>query len=387
MTPGPIEFEPAVLQALGAPTNSHVGPEFLETFGQVLAKLRQVFFCPDGQPLALSGTGTLAMDCVAANLTEPGDRVLVVNTGYFSDRFAAMLERYGAAVTQARAPVGSRPSLEEVEAALARTAYKFMTVTHVDTSTGVLTDVRALAALARRYGTLIVVDGVCSIAGEALDMQDWGVDVALTASQKAIGVPPGLALMMIGPRAMEMFADRKSLVTNYYADWSNWFRVMAAYENRTPGYFGTPAVNLINALNVSLDMILAEGLEARLRRHQAISRACKAGLAALGLEQVPAAPEYAAHLMSAPYYPAGVNGGEFLQKTAEAGVVLAGGLHPEIKARYFRIGHMGSIRLGSVLTTLGAVEQALTECGYSLEPGAGVAAAQQAYLHREPAAA
>jgi len=199
MIPGPIEFEPAVLAALGAPTTSHLDPGFIDAFGRALQRMREVFLCPDGQPFVLAGTGTLAMDLAGANLVEPGDKALVVNTGYFSDRFGVLLERYGAQVTHVRAPVGGRPSLDEVEAALKQDQFKLMTVTHVDTSTGVLTDVRGLALLAERHGVLSVVDGVCSVAGEELRSAEWDVDVVLTASQKAVGVPPGLALLVAGP--------------------------------------------------------------------------------------------------------------------------------------------------------------------------------------------
>ena len=378
MIPGPIEFEPAVLAAVGAPTTSHIAPDFMEAFGQALERMRQVFLCPDGQPFIVAGSGTLAMDLVGANLVEPGDQALVVNTGYFGDRYGALLERYGAQVTHVRTPVGGRPSLEEVEAALKQARFKLMTVTHVDTSTGVITDVKALAALGHRYGALVVVDGVCSVAGEELRMTEWGVDAALTASQKAIGVPPGLALVVAGPRAMETFRQRSSPVSNYYADWTLWLPIMESYEARRPGYFGTPAVNLVWALNVSLGQILAEGMEARFARHRMLGRACQAAVAALGLGQVPLEPEFAAHTMTAPRFPPGVSAADLLPSIAKAGAVLAGGLHPEIRAEYFRIGHMGAAKIGDVLATVGAIEQGLAQCGYEFEAGAGVAAAAAA---------
>ena len=375
MIPGPIEFEPAVLAAMGAPTTGHLAANFMEAFGQALGRMREVFLCPDGQPFVLAGSGTLAMDSAGANLVEPGDRALVVNTGYFSDRFADILARYGAQVTQVRAAVGDCPTLEAVEDALRQGPYKLVTVTHVDTSTGVLADVQGVAALARRYNALVVVDGVCSVAGEELRMDAWGVDVALTASQKAIGVPPGLALLVAGPRALAAFQTRKAPVGSYYADWTHWLPVMQAYEARKPAYFGTPAVNLVFALNISLGQILVEGMDARFARHQRISAAVKAGLSALGLAQVPVSPRYAAHTMTAARYPVGVQGPDFLSKVGAAGITLAGGLHPAIRAEYFRIGHMGSVSQGDVLATLGAVETALTGCGYAFQPGAGVAGA------------
>lgn len=340
--------------------------------------MREVFDSPSGQPLVLAGSGTLAMDCAGANLVEEGNKALVVDTGYFSERFATILERYGAQVTRLATSPGGRPELGLIKSALESDTYKLITITHVDTSTAVLADVQQIAALGRQYGVLVVVDGVCSVAGEELHMETWGVDLTLTASQKAVGVPPGLALLMIGPRALEAFSKRSTAVHNYYADWSNWLPIMQAYEARKTSYFGTPAVNLIFALSVSLGQILAEGMPKRVRRHLNISQACKAGIEALGLSQVPTRPEYAAHTLTAPRYPKGVNGADFLNRVAQAGVTLAGGLLPSIRSEYFRIGHMGAVTLADVLATISAIENALAGCGYEFTPGTGVAAAQVA---------
>jgi alanine-glyoxylate transaminase/serine-glyoxylate transaminase/serine-pyruvate transaminase len=375
MIPGPIEFDPAVLSALGAPTTGHLAANFIEAFGQALERMRHVFLCPDGQPIVLAGTGTLAMDSAGVNLIEPGDKVLVVNTGYFGDRYGALLERYGAQVTHLRVPPGDRPTLDVVEDALQNGSFKLMTVTHVDTSTGVITDIKGLAALARRYNVLSIVDGVCSVAGEELRMSEWGVDLAFTASQKAVGVPPGLALLMVGPRALQAFQARRTPVSNYYADWANWLPVMQAYEGRKSSYFATPAVNLVFALNVSLDQILQEGMQARISRHVRLSQACKAGIEALGLKQVPLRPEYAANTMTAPRFPAGINSAEFVSRVGKGGVTLAGGLLPPIRSEYFRIGHMGAATLGDILATIGAIEIALKESGYAFQAGVGVQAA------------
>jgi alanine-glyoxylate transaminase / serine-glyoxylate transaminase / serine-pyruvate transaminase len=378
MIPGPVEFEPAVMAAMGEPTTSHLAMSFIEAFGQSLQDLRQVFKSPAGQPLVLAGSGTLAMDCAGANLVEPGDKALVVDTGYFSERFAMILERYGAQVTRISTSPGSRPDMGLIKSALESKAFKLMTITHVDTSTAVIAEVRKLAALGRQYGVLVIVDGVCSVAGEELQMDAWGVDLALTASQKAVGVPPGLALLMIGTRAIDAFQKRTTPVLNYYADWSNWLLIMQAYEARKTSYFGTPPVNLIFALHISLKQILAEGMSARFARHISISKACKAGIQALGLTQVPIRPEYAAHTLTAPRYPSGVNGAEFLGKVLQSGVTLAGGLLPAIRNEYFRIGHMGAVTHGDVIATLSAIEDALAECGYEFTPNAGVEAAQAA---------
>jgi alanine-glyoxylate transaminase/serine-glyoxylate transaminase/serine-pyruvate transaminase len=378
MIPGPIEFEPAVLSAMGEPTTSHLAASFIEAFGQSLEQMRQVFESPSGQPLVLAGSGTLAMDCAGANLVEPGDKALVVNTGYFSERFASILQRYGAQVTLISTAVGGHPHMEQIKTVLESDSFKLMTVTHVDTSTAVLADIQQIAALGRQYGVQVVVDGVCSVAGEELQMDTWGVDLALTASQKAIGVPPGLALLMIGSRAMEKFQKRSTPVLNYYADWTNWLPIMQAYEARKPGYFGTPPVNLIFALRVSLGQILKEGMATRISRHIANSRACKAGVGALEMGQVPLKPEFAAHTLTAPKYPPGVSGADFLAGVLKAGVTLAGGLYPSIRTEYFRIGHMGAATQADVLVTISAIESALVGCGYKFSPGAGIEAAKAA---------
>jgi alanine-glyoxylate transaminase/serine-glyoxylate transaminase/serine-pyruvate transaminase len=376
MIPGPIEFTPEVLRAMGMPTASHIAPNFIEVFGQALEQLRQVFLCPSGQPFVVAGSGTLAMDIAAANLLASGDKALVVNTGFFSDRFAAIMERYGASVTQVHAPaIGDVPPLEEVEAELKGGGYKLMAVTHVDTSTGVGADIKGLAALGNNYGALVVVDGVCSVAGEEMRQEEWGIDLALTASQKALGVPPGLAIVVAGPKAMDVFRKRKTPVGNYYADWNEWLPIMEAYEARRPSYFGTPAVNLIWALNVSLGQILDEGMDACFARHRRLSEAFKAAVIALGLKQVPAGPDKAAVTLTVPYYPQGVDG-TLLKYVNEAGVILAGGLHPAIKPQYFRIGHMGAVTASDILATVGAIEKGLAQAGYKFEAGTGVAAAQ-----------
>jgi alanine-glyoxylate transaminase/serine-glyoxylate transaminase/serine-pyruvate transaminase len=376
MIPGPIEFEPEVLQALGAPTSSHVAPEFIEVFGQALERMRKVWLCPSGQPFVVAGSGMLALEMAVVNLIEPGDKALVLSTGVFGDRYADLLRRYRAEVKLLRAPLGETIPLQQVEEALAKHQYKLMTITHVDTSTGVRTDAKSLGAIASKYDTLTVLDGVCSVAGEEVRQEEWGIDVALTASQKAIGVPPGLALLVASPRAIEAWHRRKTPVGNYYADWKNWLPIMEAYEARKASYFATPPVNLICALNVSLKRILKEGMEARFARHQRFGSACREAIQALGLRQVPDM-KHAAATLTAPYYPSGITGSEFLPKVKAAGVTLAGGLHPDIKDRYFRIGHMGAETAGNLLATIGAIEAGLQKCGYQFELGAGVSAAQR----------
>jgi alanine-glyoxylate transaminase / serine-glyoxylate transaminase / serine-pyruvate transaminase len=379
MIPGPINFDPGVLRAMSAPTAGHVAPEFIARFGEALDWTKQVFQAPGGMPFVIAGSGTLAMDIAASNLVEPGDRALVISTGYFGERMVAILQRYGAQVTVLRAQVGDVVPLDQVETELVRIKPKILTMTHVDTSTGVAVDARGLAQLGRKHNALVILDGVCSVAGMDVQQDAWGVDITLTASQKAIGVPPGLALLVASPRALDAFRARKTPVANYYADWANWLPIMEAYLGRKAAYFGTPPVNLIYALHESLRQILAEGISARLARHKKMSDAFKAGVAAMGLRQVPARPEIAATTMTAPYYPDGIDA-KVIGKIRERGIIVAGGLHPDIRDKYFRVGHMGVISPADISATLSAIEGALVASGFKFDVGAGLAAAEKALI-------
>lgn len=382
MIPGPIEFEPEVLQAMAMATTSHVAPDFIEVFGNSLELMREVWKFPKGQPFIVAGTGTLAMDMAAANLIEHGDNVLVISSGYFGKRFKNILERYGANTTILEAPMGEVVSVEAIEKELKTKPYKALTITHVDTSTGILVDPKPIAQLAKKYNTLSILDGVCSVGGEELHQDEWNLDVVLTASQKAIGVPPGLALLMASEKAMKVWENRKTLVSNYYADWNNWLPIMNAYEERRPSYFGTPAVNLIVALEISLKNICNEGMEVRVKRHQSLAQAFRAGITALNLEILPKNNGIAANTLTAVYYPEGINGAALNAKILDSNVIIAGGLLPEIKASYFRIGHMGSVSSNDLISVLGALERALISLGHSLELGKSLQTFQNELLKR-----
>lgn len=378
MIPGPVDVDAEVLQALSAPVLGHLDAGFIATFGRALKRLREISLAPSAQPFVVSGSGTLAMELAVANLIEPGDRALVVNTGYFSDRMAHILERHGAKVTHVRAPPGGAPDAAQVEAELQKESFKLMTVTHVDTSTAVLAPVESLLKAAKAHGVLTVVDGVCATAGEAFHQDAWGADVYLTASQKAVGVPPGLALLTVSPRALDAWRKRKAPVASVYADWAEWLPVMEAYEAGKPSYFATPPTSLICALDVSLGQILAEGLEARFERHRRMARAFRAGWSALGLRLLPTSEALAANTLSAVYYPEGVDA-SLVGRVKAQGAAIAGGLHPELKTRYFRVGHMNRVTAGDVLVTLGAIERALHSGGHRASAsGTAVAAAQAA---------
>ncbi|HEY0882881.1 MAG TPA: alanine--glyoxylate aminotransferase family protein [Archangium sp.] len=373
MIPGPIEFEPAVLRALGEKTRSHLDPVFMKAFSRTLKNLRVVFGAPSAQPFVIAGSGTAAMEMAVANLIQHGDKALVVNSGYFSDRIGTMLERHGATVTHLRADPGGIASADEVEKALAAGGFKVMTITHVDTSTAVLAPVKELAAVAKKHGVLVVVDGVCSVGGESLEMEAWGVDVAFTASQKALGAPPGLAVLLASQKAMAAWKARTKPVASMYLDFAEWLPIHEAYEAEKPSYFATPAVNLIMALDVSVGQLVAEGMEKRIARHVALANSMRAAWKALGLTLLPKSEALAANTLSALYYPGSVDAA-LVKAIATEGVVVAGGLHPALKTKYFRVGHMGAVSKSDLVVTVSALERALNAVGHKVELGRGVAA-------------
>ncbi|KAI8358014.1 pyridoxal phosphate-dependent transferase [Mortierella sp. GBAus27b] len=351
---------------MSTPATSHVAPNFITVFGDSIRLLRKVLFT-SGQPFIIAGSGTLGWDMTASNLVEAGEDVLVCNSGYFGDRFGECLETYGAKVTQLRVPIGEAPKPSAVEEQLKAKKFKLVTITHVDTSTGVLADIKGIAAAVRKVSpdTLVIVDGVCSVGSEEIRMDEWGIDVVVTASQKALGAPPGLSVLGVSERAIGVFKARKTPVPNYYANWNRWLPIMNAYEADKPSYFATPAVQSVMALHVSLKQIVEQGVDNRFAVHREAAAKARAVYERLGLKLVPTAPEHTANGMSAVYYPAGVTAPDLLPKLAARGVVAAGGLHVEIAPKYFRIGHMGisvtEPNRGYLDKTLKALEDALAE--------------------------
>jgi alanine-glyoxylate transaminase/serine-glyoxylate transaminase/serine-pyruvate transaminase len=222
--PGPIEVSDDVLFANASPSQSHMSKSFTATFGAAIKMFRQVLVTETGQPFIVAGSGTLGWDIVAANLIEPGDEALVLNSGYFGQSFADCLEAYGAKVTQLKAPIGQCPSREQVTEALTAKKYKVVTVTHVDTSTGVLSNPQMVAEVVREVSpdTLVVLDGVCSVGSEEIRMDEWSLDVVMCASQKGLGVPPGLCLVCASEKAIHVVETRKTKINAYFVSWLKW---------------------------------------------------------------------------------------------------------------------------------------------------------------------
>ncbi|CZT41418.1 related to several transaminases [Rhynchosporium secalis] len=372
LIPGPIEFDDAVLQSMSHYSESHVGAPFVATFGETLSMLRKLFQTtdPSSQPFVISGSGTLGWDLVAANLAEPGDEVLVLHTGYFADSFSDCFETYGVKATQLKAAIGSRPQLSEIEKALKEKNYKLLTVTHVDTSTGVLSELKALSELVHRVSpdTLLIVDGVCSVGSEEIEFDKWQLDGVITASQKGIGCPAGLSISMYSGRAIKAFQSRKTPPGSYFASFKNWMPIMQNYEAKKPSYFATPSPQLVHALHTSLTQILSKPLSERFAAHREASQEVKKAVTELGLKQLASDPADQANGMTAIYLPENIKAPELLPNLLKKGVIFAGGLHKEIAAKYIRVGHMGvsvtDPKRGDVERAIKALQSGLSDAGY-----------------------
>lgn len=365
MIPGPIEFSDAVLHAMSTPSQAHTSPEFIKTFQTVLQNLRKLFKSTDAksQPYVLAGSGTLGWDVVSSNLIEPKDKVLVLSTGFFSDSFAECLKTYDADVDIVTAEVGDVVPLDKIEAQLKGTAYKAITITHVDTLTSVVSDVKAISEVVKKVSpeTLIIVDGVCLIGVENLEFDAWGIDFALTASQKAIGVPAGLSIFYASERAVNKALTREK-ATTFFALMKRWTPVMQAYEGGKGAYFATPAVQTITALKVSLDEIFSESLDQRFAKHAQVSQKFKQDLKSLGFKILPLNDKVAANGLSAVYFPEGVDGADFIAKIGAKGFTVAGGIHKALVGKYFRVGHMGfSVYEGHVDSLTKAIREVVAD--------------------------
>ncbi|MFI5180901.1 MAG: pyridoxal-phosphate-dependent aminotransferase family protein [Thermoanaerobaculia bacterium] len=368
MIPGPTPVHPRILAALARPTISHVAPAFVETFKRVLADFRALGQSATASPVIVSGGGTLSMEIALVNVASPGERILVVSQGYFGDRYADLAAAFDIQADVLRSEWGQAVAPSLVAEKLAKGKYAAVTVTHVDTSTGTAAPVADYASLLRGRDEIFILDGVCATGGVDEPFDAWGVDVLLTAAQKAIGAPPGLALCLFSERALGRRKSKAS-ISAYYADILRWLPVMA-----DPGkYFATPCVNEIVALGEALRILREEGLPARFERHKRIGAAVRAGLEALGLSFV-TAPACRADTLSVVRYPKGVEDPLFRKEMASRGIVVAGCLGP-LTGKGFRMGHMGNIGSGEVTRALQAVEDSLRALGLTVTAGSAVSAA------------
>ncbi len=371
MIPGPTQVPPAVYSAMAKPIIGHRTEDFAALYKRIVEKLKVVFQTKN-DIMVLTNTGTGAMEAAVANTVSPGDNVLALVTGNFGERFAKIAREYGANVDELNFEWGTSVDLKLVEEKLKSNSYKVVLATQNETSTGVCNDIAGIGALVANTPALLLVDGVSGVGGIELKTDEWNVDILVTASQKALMLPPGLSMISISPRAWKVIEENKS--PRFYLSLP---AAKKAYEKWNTAY--TPGVSLFAGLEAALDMMLAEGMDNVYARHKLLSKATQAAVKALGLELF--AEEGAiSPVVTAIKSPEGINGDDIRKVLKnEFGVTFAGG-QGFLKGKIFRIAHMGFADKMDVIIAISALEMALARVGYKVELGSGVRAAQQVFL-------
>jgi len=367
-TPGPTPVPPEVLAAVGAPVIHHRSPEFLPVYERVLGRLRDV--CRTESDVLLFGSsGTGAFESAVANLVSPGEPHLVVSAGSFGDRWVAMTTQYGADVDVLRYAWGETPDPDDLRARLAEREAKAVWVVHSETSTGVVSDVRALAAAAKEAGALVVVDAVSSLGAVPCETDAWGLDVVVSGSQKALMCPPGLGLAAVSEAALAATGSSP----RFYFDWERTRKAQRALDAPV-----TLPVSLVSGLDVALGLLFEEGIDAAFERHVRLGRAARAGAKALGLELFSPDEDRSA-VVTAVRVPDGIDATDVVKGVRDRfGMTLANG-QGELKGKIFRLGHIGWFDVFDITTQIAAVELVLAELGADVERGVAVTAALEAF--------
>jgi aspartate aminotransferase-like enzyme len=364
--PGPTPLPERVVRSMSRPMIDHRGPEFAAILAEITAGAKRVFKTSNDL-LILTSSGTGGLESAIANLVSPGDEVVAAVCGNFGERFAALAAAYGADVVRLEFEWGQPVDANDLASVLERHPNaKVVLLTHNETSTGLTNPLEALARVAHKAGRIVVVDGVSSISSIAIDTDAWGIDVAVTGSQKGWMAPPGLSLVSVSERAWAQQANARS--PRYYFDWKE--AKMWAEKGMTPF---TPAVGVVFALQEGLHMIEEEGIDAVYKRHERLARGTQAGLEALGFHLF-AREGYRSNTVTSAVPPVGLDVTALRNVLNQKfGVVIAGG-QGKMTGKMIRVGHLGAVAEGDVVQVVWAIEQALDELDIAPSDGRGVAA-------------
>jgi len=375
--PGPTNIPERVLRAMDRAVIDHRGPEFATLVRGLLPDLARVFQSERGRPIVYPTSGTGAWEASLVNVLAPRERVLAFDHGHFSAGFAAAARKLGFDVDLVPLRWGSPVTADAVREHL-RPAHRAILVVHNETSTGVRSDVHAVRETLTASGSdaLLIVDTVSSLGSMPFRFDEWGVDVALTGSQKGLMLPPGLGIVCAGPRAIERAAAGGS--PRSFFDWR------PILEDNAAGFFPyTPATLLLFGLREALDMLMAEGLENVFSRHRRLAAGVRAGVRAWKLDILCDRPDAYSDSLTAVVVPEGGDANAVIARArSRYGLALGVGLGA-LRGRVFRIGHLGALNELEVLATLGGVELALRDCGLAVVPGSGVAAAEESFIAEE----
>lgn len=371
--PGPTSLPDDVREAGSRQMINHRGPEFAAILERLDSRIRP-YFGTTSQVLFLTCSGSGGLEAAVVNTLSPGDRVLAISIGAFGDRFAKIAESYGADVTKIAVEWGKAADAAEVQAALrANTGFTAVLVTHNETSTGVMNPLREIAAAvhAEAPDALILVDGVSGLGGVPFEMDGWGLDVVVTASQKTWMSAPGIAMIALSERAWRANASARMP--------RSYFDLAAAREFAARGETPfTPAIAVMFQMDVALDMMEREGIHGVYRRHAAVAAATRAGLTALGFRLF-ADPDHFSFTVTNAWLPDGVEWQALNAALLQRGLVIAGG-QGKLAGKTLRVGHLGDVDVTDILAVMSVLEEVLPTVGLAVTTGTGVAAAERAGL-------
>lgn len=372
--PGPTNIPDRLRLAMQVQTRDHRAPDFVETFAPVLEGTKKVFGTQDGTVITFPASGTGGWEAAVCNALSPGDKVLVARYGTFSHRWIDLCQRHGLEVQIIECPWGSGAPADKFQAALsADTGHeiKAVLVTHNETATGVKSDIAAVRAAmdAASHPAMLFVDCVSSLASMPFDMDGWGVDIAVSGSQKGFMLATGMAILSVSPKALA--AMETATLPRTFFDFKD---MMAA--NASGGFPYTPPLQLIYGLRESLNMLFEEGLDNVYARHFRLAEGVRRAVDAWGMSLVAQSPALYSDTVSAIYVPDGFDSNALTQHAFDRyGVSFGIGLG-EMDGKAFRIGHLGSLTDVMVLSGLATIEMAMADLEYPVTLGSGVAAAQ-----------
>ena len=364
-SPGPVMVPEKVLLKMAEPVFHHRTPEYESLFSQINGKLRQLFMT-DGDVFTLASSGTGAMETAVVNFLAKGDKAICVRGGKFGERWTEICTAYGIETINIDVEWGYAVKPDAIKAALdANPEVKAVFTTMSETSTGALTDMKAIGEMMRGYDAVLVTDAVSGLGAHELRQDDWGIDVVVSGSQKTIMLPPGLGFISVRKEAWK-WVERADL-PRYYWNLKKYKKSLDINQNPF-----TPPVTLLVGLNESLDLILGEGLENMWARHAKVATAMRAGVKAMGLDIFPT--DYS-NVLTAISIPEGLDGGKVVKALKKNGIFPAGG-QAQLKGKIVRIAHIGYLDEYDVLTALAGFEYAMKEVGFSFTPGESLKAAQ-----------
>ncbi len=375
--PGPTTVEPRVYEAMGQPVVGHLDPYFFQVAEDVHKLLGMVFGTDSPFSMAVSGTGSAGMEAAVANFTVPGEKFAVLANGFFCDRIAEMARRYGAQVVRLEGTWGVPFSDDEAGEFIAKEKPRVVAFVHAETSTGALQPGKAICEAAHRVGALVIGDCVTSLGSMPVKMDETGIDIAYSCSQKGLSCPPGLAPIALSARALEVLRARQGTPPTWYLD----LKLLDDYYDGAHRYHHTAPISMFYGLREGLRIIHEEGLENRWERHRRNHLALVAGLEALGL-RMHVAEGKRLWVLNTPRVPEGIEDLKIRKRLIDGyGIEILGGFGP-LAGKVFRIGLMGaSSKKENVLLFLDAFEEALRAEGY--KPAApGRAAAEKFYAGR-----